>query len=156
LDVTSNKYTGFLDVRDLVSFSVFVYEDQTSDIANNLEDILIRGARQYKIPTEGVTVTCNSRSSTISNFPDLSRRNAFHAVKSTDTLLSVCEILSKGGVHRVPVVNDKGEVTSILSQSSLIAFLYKNCSHFTDDFTKSVKKKVNVILIFSARRAKFR
>jgi hypothetical protein len=58
LDLVTNKYTGFLDVRDLVSFSVYVYEDQTSDIPNNLQDILIHGSKLYKIPTDGVTVTC--------------------------------------------------------------------------------------------------
>jgi CBS domain-containing protein len=68
---------------------------------------------------------------------DLSRRNTFHAVHPTDTLLTVCELLAKGGVHRVPVVNEKGEVTNILSQSSLITFLYKNCANFTE-FSRSL------------------
>jgi len=110
LDVNTNKYTGFLDMRDLASFVVFVDDDQHSDVPSNLQDILIRGCKLLKQPTDGVTCTY------------LSRRNPFHQVQLEDTLLHVCEILAKG-VHRVPVVDAKGQVVNIVSQSTVVNFL---------------------------------
>ena len=46
-------------------------------------------------------------------------------------------IIYKAGVHRVPVVNEQGEIINIISQTSLITFLNKHSSHFAD-FTKTV------------------
>lgn len=110
LDATTKKYTGFLDMRDLVSFVVFVDDDQNSAVPNNLQSILLKGCRLLKQPTDGVTCTY------------LSRRNPFHQVKVDDSLLVVCEILAKG-VHRVPVVDEHGTVVNIISQSSIIQFI---------------------------------
>jgi len=112
-DVVKKQYTGFLDMRDLVSFVVFIHDDQVSDVPNNLQDILLHGCKLFKQPQDGVTSTY------------LSRRNPFHSVSGEDTLLSVAEILAKG-VHRVPVVDSKGDVINIISQTSLIAFFQKN------------------------------
>jgi len=124
-DVNTKKYTGFLDMRDLVSFVVFIDDDQKSDVPNNLDDILIKGSKLLKVPLEGVTCTY------------LSRRNSFVPVSSNDNLLKVCEILAKG-VHRVPVVNDKGEVTNIISQSSVISFLNKNATKFHHELVPTI------------------
>jgi len=125
LDVNTNKFTGFLDMRDLVSFVVFIDDDQKSDVPNNLDDIIIKGSKLLKVPLEGVTCTY------------LSRRNSFIPVHTTDNLLKVCEILAKG-VHRVPVVNEKGEVTDIISQSSVIGFLNKNASKLHMELEKTI------------------
>jgi len=124
-DVHAKKFTGFLDMRDLVSFVVFIDDDQKSDVPNNLNDILIKGSKLLKVPLEGVTCTY------------LSRRNAFIPVQANDNLLQVCEILAKG-VHRVPVVDDKGEVINIISQSSVISFLHKNASKFHNELDKTL------------------
>jgi len=125
MDVHSKKYTGFLDMRDLVSFVVFIDDDQKSDVPNNLNDILIKGSKLLKVPLEGVTCTY------------LSRRNPFVALNANDNLLKVCEVLATG-VHRVPVVDEKGDVINIISQSSVISFLNKNGSKFHDEFSKSI------------------
>jgi 5'-AMP-activated protein kinase regulatory gamma subunit len=124
-DTNTNKYTGFLDMRDLVSFVVFIDDDQKSEVPNNLNDILIKGSKLLKVPLEGVTCTY------------LSRRNTFIPVQSSDNLLKVCEILAKG-VHRVPVVNEKGEVINIVSQSSVITFLNKHVHDFKEEFGKTI------------------
>jgi len=135
-DVVKKQYTGFLDMRDLVSFVVFIHDDQVSDVPNNLQDILLHGCKLFKQPQDGVTSTCKpfhsslfngiSINGDLGNWEEyLSRRNPFHSVSGGDTLLSVVEILAKG-VHRVPVVDSKGDVINIISQTSLIAFFQKN------------------------------
>jgi len=120
-DVVKKQFTGFLDMRDLVSFVVFIHDDQVSDVPNNLQDILLHGCKLFKQPQDGVTSTY------------LSRRNPFHSVTPHDTLLTVAEILAQG-VHRVPVVNENGEVVNIISQTTIITFFqkhHKELAHFT-------------------------
>jgi len=112
-DLKEKKYTGFLDMRDLVSFVVFIDDDQKSDVPSNLQELVHHGSKLFKQPLEGVTTTY------------LSRRNPFKAVNVSDNLLKVVEVLSQG-VHRVPVVNEKGEVMNIISQTSIIGFLQKH------------------------------
>jgi len=107
-DRTTAKYTGFLDIRDLISFCVFIYESNAQ--ADNLLDIVNFGVRMFKHSIDGVTVTY------------LSRRNPFHAVKQGASLIEAVEILARG-VRRVPVVDDAGQVVNIISQSSIIQFL---------------------------------
>jgi len=124
-DVKENKFTGFLDIKDLVSFVVFVDDDQNSDAPQNLQDLIMHGCKLYQVPVDGVTCTY------------LSRRNAFHAVKASESLLKVCQILAKG-VHRVPVVDDAGNVVNIISQSMIVQFLAKNLEHLGPDFKKTI------------------
>jgi hypothetical protein len=62
-----------------------------------------------------------------------------HPVNLNDTLLKAVETLAKG-VHRLPVVNDKGDVVNIISQSSIIAFLQKNVSKSVDVFFPKFKR----------------
>jgi len=112
-DEKAQKYTGFLDIRDLVSFVVFVDDDQKSDVPQNLLELIMHGCKLFKVDLDGVTVTY------------LSRRNPFHPVSTSDSLLKVCEELSKG-LHRVPVVDQNGNVVNIISQSSVISFLAKH------------------------------
>jgi len=124
IDDKTHKYTGFLDIRDLVSFVVYIDDDQNSSAPSDLEQLVMHGLKMFKAPVEGVTVTY------------LSRRNTFHPVSPHDSLLTVCEILSKG-LHRVPVVNEKGELINIISQSTIIQFLDKNLSHLGEEAAKS-------------------
>jgi len=112
-DVVKKQFTGFLDMRDLVSFVVFIHDDQVSAVPNNLQDILLHGCKLFKQPQDGVTSTY------------LSRRNPFRSVSGKNTLFDVAEILAEG-VHRVPVVDEKGDVVNIISQTSLITYFQKN------------------------------
>jgi hypothetical protein len=38
-DVHAKKFTGFLDMKDLVSFVVFIDDDQKSDVPNDLKEL---------------------------------------------------------------------------------------------------------------------
>lgn len=57
-DEKQMKYTGFLDIKDLVSFVVFVDDDQKSDVPQNLHELIMRGCKLFKVPLDGVTCTC--------------------------------------------------------------------------------------------------
>ena len=55
----------------------------------------------------------------------LSRRHSFHAVGESASLDDVARLLVRTHCHRVAVVNDAGEVVKVISQSSLIKYVYK-------------------------------
>jgi len=126
-DVSTRKYTGFLDMRDLVSFVVFVDDDQKSEFPSNLNEIILRGCKLFKQPSDGVTCTY------------LSRRNPFQAVSPNDSLLVVCEMLAKG-LHRVPVVDSTGNVVNIISQSSIVGFLNQHLASLKHQTAHTIKE----------------
>jgi len=131
IDKASGKYTGFLDIRDLISFCVFIYDSNIQ--AENLLDIVNYGVRMFKHAVDGVTVTY------------LSRRNPFHAVKQGAPLLEVVDILARG-VRRVPITNAEGHVVNIVSQSSIIQFL----QHHIGDVGSSLSEKVGELHVGSS------
>jgi len=110
-DKEKNEFIGFLDVRDLVSFVVFVYDEQKVTDNTRLRDLIQHGTGQFKMPTtDGVTVSY------------LARRNRFVSVATDAPLERVSELLAKG-VHRVPVLNPQGKVVNVVSQSSIVKYL---------------------------------
>jgi len=116
-DTSEEKYIGYLDIRDLVSFVVFVYDEQQVQDNSRLEDLIKNGIGQLKVKTtDGVTVSY------------LSRRHKFITVKETDTLETVCQLLYNQSLHRVPVLDDTGKVVNIISQSSIIQVLSQKCT----------------------------
>eukprot|EP01124_Arcella_intermedia_P026809 TRINITY_DN512_c0_g1_i1.p1 TRINITY_DN512_c0_g1~~TRINITY_DN512_c0_g1_i1.p1 ORF type:complete len:322 (-),score=73.36 TRINITY_DN512_c0_g1_i1:16-981(-) len=116
-DASVGKYIGFLDIRDLVSFVVFVYDEQMVQDNTRLEDLIKHGVGQYKVATtDGVTVSY------------LSRRNRFITVNENDTLFAVTKVLADTSIHRVPILNAEGKIINIISQSSIIQLLSKHCT----------------------------
>ncbi len=113
LSEETHKYTGFLDMRDLVSSVVFIADQATTPATKTLADLFVNA----KWVGGAFSVTY------------LSRRNPFRAVKASDSLLSVCELLAHKGsankLKRVAVVDEAGKVTGIVSQTTLVAFLAK-------------------------------
>ena len=57
---------------------------------------------------------------------DLCRRNPFKPVSGEASLLDVCKVLATGS-HRVPVVDEAGNVINIISQSSVISYFLSSC-----------------------------
>jgi len=111
-DSPTSQYTGFLDVTDLVAFSVFATTE--NEIVRDLQELLTRGAKMHERTQDGITVSY------------LSRRHPFKPVAQNASLLEVCQILATGR-HRVPVLNEAGRVVNIVSQSSVISFFLKSC-----------------------------
>jgi CBS domain-containing protein len=105
-DIINKEYTGFLDVRDLVSFVVYVYEHNKNFF--NFKELLKQGLDLFLGTEEdGVTLTY------------LSRRNKFVKVSADQNLYDVAILLSDSSIHRVPVVDNNGKVINIISQSNI-------------------------------------
>jgi CBS-domain-containing membrane protein len=113
-NAAEKQYTGFLDIRDLVSFIRYVYDEKQVQDSNTLHDVIRNGVKMFNTPTtDGVTVTY------------LSRRNRFTPVKSGSSLLDAAHVLAQRA-HRVPIIDEHGQVINIISQSSVISFLNKH------------------------------
>jgi len=130
-DAASNKYTGFLDIRDLISFCCFIHDNNES--AENLLDIVHYGVRMFKHSVEGVTVSY------------LSRRNPFHSIPQGTTLLEASKILLTNNIRRAPVLNANGEIVNIISQSSIVNFL----AHHLKDL-ESIAEPIGSLAVGSA------
>jgi len=111
-DSAAKSYVGFLDLRDLVSWAVFLYDEQENPTDDEL-DLINAAQKLYKHATGGITLSY------------LARRNSFRAVKSGASLASVAAIL-KTGVKRVPVLNEENRVKFIISQTAVNRFLHAN------------------------------
>jgi len=110
-DAEAHKYTGFLDIRDLAGFIVFVYDTQQVHDNSELRDLIMHGQQQFKtVGTDGISVKY------------LSRRNRFHPLGKTSTLYDVCAAIAAPDIHRVPIV-ENGKVVSIVSQTTIINYL---------------------------------
>lgn len=76
--------------------------------------------RFYQQPMGGVTI------------PYLAKRHPFYPVLEDDDLLQMARLLALEDCHRVPVMNRSGELKGIISQSTLITFLYKHREEIKD------------------------
>jgi len=113
-DSEAKKYTGFLDIRDLAGFVVFVYDTQQVHDNTALADLIKEGEQQFKtVGTDGISIKY------------LSRRNRFQPVPNTSSLYEVCEALAAPDIHRVPVVDGTGRVETIISQTTIIKYLHQ-------------------------------
>lgn len=138
LDKATGEYIGFLDTRDLVQYVVFNYEEKKkaeSRAANTLQvppvdlrKIFDAAARLHDNPVNGITVTY------------LARRNKFNAVKPSDSILRVVELMSLPSVHRVAVVaeDSKNQIIDIISQSSIVAWIYSHKDDLKEELSKTV------------------
>jgi predicted transcriptional regulator len=110
-DPEAQKYTGFLDIRDLAGFVVYVYDTQQVGDNTQLADLITHGQSQFKTATtDGISIKY------------LSRRNRFHPISIDSSLYEVCEALSAPDIHRVPIL-ENGKVVTIISQTTIIKYL---------------------------------
>jgi len=125
-DSATKTYVGFLDLRDLVSWAVFLFDEQENPTDDEL-DLINAAHKLYKHATGGITLSY------------LARRNPFRAVKSGSNLASVAAIL-KTGVKRVPVLNEENRVKFIISQTSVNRFLHDNIKELKGDTSIPLSK----------------
>lgn len=142
-DKASNKWIGFLDTRDLVQFVVYQADEteakkhhqvgSSHDLLEpppqDLNFIFESAAKMYKQPLEGITVSY------------MARTNKFTPVHPEDRLLDIVELLATG-YHRVPVMDraDPNKILDIVSQSTLLQFLYKFHANLAKDFSVKISE----------------
>lgn len=194
-DHVSQQYIGMLDLRDLVSFAVYLYENEYQGMQASMDEFDKENALRKVSLTPQTTKQENEKGDekdegktppmpegqvksilqrvdglgdsdykdseetgnkvhTLVNFFEkvkerqqrvlrdlsskiekrqqlekqsfivcLSRRNSFEYVRNSDTLLRVADILA-AGAHSVPVMDEKKRITNMITQSTIVRFLY--------------------------------
>lgn len=116
-DVTSGKYVGFLDIRDLISFIVH-YGRHVTEGNIVVADLCAAGSGSV---LNNVTVTY------------LARRNPFKSAARGATLIDAIKILGSS-VKRLPILDETGKCVNIVSQSDLLQILAKNVGLMPEAF----------------------
>jgi len=102
-DPMAQKYVGFIDLADIVYF-----------LLDNLSEEQIRTG--HKAPDALVNTPCKS-------IKNLSKRNKFSPVQKDASVEALLDLVEPW-LHRVPVINETGEVIGVVSQSSIVQYIY--------------------------------
>jgi len=131
-DEKEKKWLGLVDVFDILTVLVFMSDLKTLiDIASQKE------VDWYQFINNEMKVLQEENVATILNS---SERNPWCPVSRLLPLHSLMDMFSKDlNLHRVPIVDDDGNVIGLVTQSKVINFLYKNVDQFPD--TAAIKVK---------------
>eukprot|EP00051_Salpingoeca_urceolata_P026321 m.476868 g.476868 ORF g.476868 m.476868 type:complete len:313 (-) comp20684_c0_seq1:154-1092(-) len=116
-DADKKTFIGFFDVSDFATFAVDVVENQREDVPMEFCDLqeLVRVVS---------TIHPKKLGDVLGEKP---ADKGFQSVAPGTSLEEVLRLLSDG-LHRVPVVNDKGKIVKIVSQSAVTKFLEQHAS----------------------------
>jgi len=67
---------------------------------------------------------------TCGSIADLSKRNPFYAVQENAPLMAALELIAKNKVHRLPIVDARGDLITVATQSYLAHLISSNSSRF--------------------------
>ncbi|ORZ21400.1 hypothetical protein BCR42DRAFT_448250 [Absidia repens] len=112
-------YDGFFDYADVIAYILLVLRKTSADEGSSLEirDIVKRALQGKQVP--------------VSLASDLSQKNPFYSILPEATLLSAVDEFSCG-THRVCVLDPNGQVKGILSQSTVVKYLFENRHQFPE------------------------
>jgi CBS domain-containing protein len=120
-DETNKKYSGFFDMRDILS-AVIVATEATNK-GGSFNDHMV----------EELTSTALDSVSTTAATPTvgyLAARNRLYPCAIDDNLADICSKMIEHRCHRMPILSadESGKLSEIISQSALIKFLSKQIS----------------------------
>mmetsp|Transcript_14451 Transcript_14451/g.22730 ORF Transcript_14451/g.22730 Transcript_14451/m.22730 type:complete len:295 (+) Transcript_14451:19-903(+) len=116
-DNKSGKYKTFIDILDLLVYSVEVIGD----------DAIAAGYETFS-SHEKFVASC-------AELADRSHRNPFIGIDENSPLELAIERMNKNKVHRLATLNSAGELCDLISQSEIVRFL----SSHLDEFPVSTK-----------------
>lgn len=140
-DSKAKQWRGFLDMRDLIDFIVLCHDTldkKAGDTRHSPLTLKLSGSdfltaalhAASHTPEVATPAYIDSPEPTVMQdpvraitLPYLSARNKFTPVYTTDSFAKVCEVLSHRDVHRVPLLDEEGNLIDILSQASLIRWM---------------------------------
>ncbi|KAI8077124.1 hypothetical protein BDF21DRAFT_422102 [Thamnidium elegans] len=117
-------YIGMFDYGDVIAYILLVLHRKPGQNDNSdsidldsleIKDIVRRALEGQKVPVRMAS--------------DLSRKNPFYSILQEATLLSAVETFACG-THRVSILKPDGEIGGILSQSTVVRYLYENRKQF--------------------------
>jgi len=115
------KYTRFIDMLDLLVYSINVIG----------EDAIRSGYETFKSHS-GFVASCKE-------LADASHRNPFVAIDLLASVQHAINRMTSGSLHRMAVLDSDGQLSDILTQSSIIRYLYNNVDQL-DNADKSLEE----------------
>ncbi|KAI9248573.1 hypothetical protein BDA99DRAFT_446229 [Phascolomyces articulosus] len=121
---STTDYVGMFDYGDVIAYLLLVLLDQvpghhvqqqTEGESFEITDIIRRAIQGQSVPVRLAS--------------DLSQKNPFYSILPESTLLSAIEEFACG-THRVCVLDPNGGIQGILSQSTVVEYLYNNRKQF--------------------------
>jgi len=135
-DEHQQKWLGLVDVFDILTVLIFM-----SDLKSLVEALNKKEVDYYSFVETELKVLKDESVATILNS---SQHNPWCPVSRLKPLHSLMDIFSRDvNLQRVPIVDDDGDVIGLISQSTVINFLYKNVEQFPD--TAAIKVKDTAI-----------
>jgi len=160
------KWIGFLDVRDLASYVSNLYHNQqdksprsekknsgsVSPIAKELKRAVERQVFEQKRSHLDRIIDIAALEPSI-NVRYFARRNSFKPLPASATLWDAMELMAKN-IKRIPVVNDKGKIVNIVSQSSVTRLISKrlNDSKLQAELSRVIADKVGTKKVVSVHK----
>lgn len=117
-DAEKKAHLGMFDYGDMITYLLVVL--RKIEVPPEEQTFEVRDLIQKALAAEPVPVKLAA---------DLSHKNPFYSVFEETTLLQAVETFAQG-THRVAVVSQNNELKGILSQSTIVSFLYKNIKSF--------------------------
>ncbi|CEG85134.1 hypothetical protein RMATCC62417_18859 [Rhizopus microsporus] len=112
------NYIGVFDYGDVIAYILLVLQPKDKEKEGySIQDIMNKALKGEKISVGLVS--------------DLSRKNPFYSIQQDSTLSSAIEIFALG-THRVCVMKPDGGIQAILSQSTVIQYLYEHTKQFSE------------------------
>jgi len=144
---TTGEYVGFLDLLDVITFIVNLFEIEereskrrkSDDPSLDFDALMQRLERMDSQSVEKVT--------------DLSATNPFHVVSEDDSLETVLQVFSSTGTHRIAVQDSLSafpKLAYILTQSALIRWLADHLQLLGNVVNKTIKQlKLGLKIVIS-------
>jgi len=122
---------GMLDLSDVVSYMVHLFAKKAGVAEDATPDVMLAELEKktfHKIDLEeGRGMSYRFAHVTAKELINFSKQNAFNPVPGNTNLLDLMKILQTS--RRVPIVDDKGHITSLVSQSRVVNYV---ADHLTD------------------------
>jgi len=121
-DPKTEKFVAFVDLLDFAAHLVRTY----------LENQIIEGSISRMLEEEHHYV--------INEIANESRRNPWCTVNFNTPLLQVMSIMTDKKIHRVAVVDEKGQLTNVITMSDLVQYIFNNLQPFSSLKGKTVEE----------------
>jgi len=123
VDNETGECFGFVDMLDIVTFIVEIYERQHKKEPTGKRKSLSAFEDFYSLLSQVEKFDLEQTSCIV----DLSKRNPMVPIKHDATLLECLELFAKNKVHRMPIMEGK-KIINVITQSGIVNWLSKHKS----------------------------
>ncbi|KAL6045534.1 hypothetical protein QOT17_007624 [Balamuthia mandrillaris] len=122
-DIAAKKYIGWLDILDLVTHTINVLDE--SELMGGELPLDVESSERFSKQTCGSIV-------------GISRRNPYYPVEKRAPLLKAIEAMVKYRLHRLPIIDEEGDLETVVSQSHIAQLLHQHMNVMGDLATATV------------------